>query len=88
MASVSEHQPTTWASYLFDLHLLVFAGPAGMYFCFKRLTDENVFLLVFALTAIYFSGESRFTAAGRQAGWEQAGVRKLGCQARSLVAAR
>lgn len=56
VASVSEHQPTTWASYIFDLHLLVFAAPAGMYFCFKKLTDENIFLLVFALTAIYFSG--------------------------------
>ncbi|KAF5829471.1 Oligosaccharyl transferase STT3 subunit-domain-containing protein [Dunaliella salina] len=56
VASVSEHQPTTWASYAFDLHLLVFAAPAGMYYCFKRLTDENIFLLTFALTAIYFSG--------------------------------
>lgn len=29
-----------------------------MYYCFKRLTDENIFLLTFALTAIYFSGAS------------------------------
>lgn len=56
VASVSEHQPTTWASYLFDLHLLVIAAPAGLYYCFKKLTDENIFLLVFALTSIYFSG--------------------------------
>uniref|UniRef100_A0A7S0S2X5 dolichyl-diphosphooligosaccharide--protein glycotransferase n=1 Tax=Chlamydomonas leiostraca TaxID=1034604 RepID=A0A7S0S2X5_9CHLO len=56
VASVSEHQPTTWASYIFDLHGLVFAAPAGMYFCFKKLTDENIFLITFALTAIYFSG--------------------------------
>jgi hypothetical protein len=28
-----------------------------MYYCFKRLTDENIFLLTFALTSIYFSGE-------------------------------
>lgn len=26
VASVSEHQPTTWASFAFDLHVLVFAG--------------------------------------------------------------
>lgn len=56
IASVSEHQPTTWAAYVFDLHLLVFAAPAGMYFCFKKLTDANIFLLTFALTATYFSG--------------------------------
>ncbi len=35
IASVSEHQPTTWATYVFDLHLLPFAAPAGLYFCFK-----------------------------------------------------
>jgi hypothetical protein len=56
VASVSEHQPTTWASYMFDLHMLVFAGPAGLYFCFKKPTDGTIFLIVFALTAIYFSG--------------------------------
>lgn len=59
MASVSEHQPTTWASYIFDLHVLVFAAPAGLYFCFKKLTDGTIFLTVFALTAIYFSGACR-----------------------------
>ncbi|MEW5301590.1 MAG: hypothetical protein WDW36_004441 [Sanguina aurantia] len=56
VASVSEHQPTTWASYLFDLHILVFAAPGGLYFCFKHLTDGNVFLITFAMTSIYFSG--------------------------------
>lgn len=56
IASVSEHQPTTWAAYIFDLHLLVFAAPAGMYFCFKKLTDPGIFVLTFALTATYFSG--------------------------------
>lgn len=57
VASVSEHQPTTWASYIFDLHMLVFAAPAGLYFCFKRPTDGTIFLITFALTAIYFSGQ-------------------------------
>ncbi|KAG2496762.1 hypothetical protein HYH03_005171 [Edaphochlamys debaryana] len=56
VASVSEHQPTTWASYMFDLHMLVFAGPAGLYYCFKKPTDGTIFLITFALTAIYFSG--------------------------------
>jgi hypothetical protein len=35
IASVSEHQPTTWATYVFDLHLLPFTAPAGLYLCFK-----------------------------------------------------
>jgi len=56
IASVSEHQPTTWSTYYFDLNFLVFAAPAGLYYCFKYLGDQHIFLLVFALTSIYFSG--------------------------------
>lgn len=42
IASVSEHQPTTWSSYYFDLQLLVFMFPGksakaqsstGLIFC-------------------------------------------------------
>jgi hypothetical protein len=36
--------------------ILTFAAPAGLYFCFKKLTDGTTFLITFALTAIYFSG--------------------------------
>eukprot|EP00879_Flechtneria_rotunda_P023308 GHRR01024657.1.p1 GENE.GHRR01024657.1~~GHRR01024657.1.p1 ORF type:complete len:542 (+),score=179.30 GHRR01024657.1:95-1627(+) len=56
IASVSEHQPTTWATYIFDVHVLALAAPAGLYFCFKGMRDAQLFLLTFALTAIYFSG--------------------------------
>eukprot|EP01133_Synstelium_polycarpum_P017276 gene17276-20605_t len=56
IASVSEHQPTTWASYFFDLHILVFLFPAGLYFCFSSLTDGNIFLILYGVTSIYFSG--------------------------------
>jgi dolichyl-diphosphooligosaccharide--protein glycosyltransferase len=38
IASVSEHQPTIWGSYVFDLHLLAFFAPAGIYFCLYHLT--------------------------------------------------
>ncbi|EGG21308.1 oligosaccharyl transferase [Cavenderia fasciculata] len=56
IASVSEHQPTTWASYFFDLHILVFLFPVGLYFCFSKLTDANIFLILYGVTSIYFSG--------------------------------
>lgn len=56
IASVSEHQPTTWASYFFDLHLLVFFFPAGFYFCFKKPTDGNIFLILYGAISVYFSG--------------------------------
>jgi dolichyl-diphosphooligosaccharide--protein glycosyltransferase len=56
IASVSEHQPTTWASYFFDLHCLVFLLPAGLYFCFRNLTDANIFAILYGVTSVYFSG--------------------------------
>jgi len=56
IASVSEHQPTTWASFFFDLHVLVFLFPAGLYFCFRKLEDSNIFLIIYAVTSVYFSG--------------------------------
>jgi len=56
IASVSEHQPTTWASFFFDLHILVFLFPAGMYFCFTKLTDANIFLVLYGITSVYFAG--------------------------------
>lgn len=56
IASVSEHQPTTWASFFFDLHCLVFLFPAGLYFCFRKLTDANIFAILYGVTSVYFSG--------------------------------
>ena len=56
IASVSEHQPTTWASFYFDLQLLVFMFPVGLYYCFRELTDANIFVIVYSVTSIYFAG--------------------------------
>uniref|UniRef100_A0A8D8LZI4 Dolichyl-diphosphooligosaccharide--protein glycosyltransferase subunit STT3A n=1 Tax=Cacopsylla melanoneura TaxID=428564 RepID=A0A8D8LZI4_9HEMI len=56
IASVSEHQPTSWSSFFFDLQILVFLFPAGLYFCFAKLTDANIFLILYGVTSIYFAG--------------------------------
>ncbi|KAL8589153.1 Dolichyl-diphosphooligosaccharide--protein glycosyltransferase subunit stt3a [Nucella lapillus] len=56
IASVSEHQPTTWSSFYFDLQLLVFMFPVGLYFCFTKLTDANIFIVLYGVTSIYFAG--------------------------------
>ncbi|KRY35297.1 Dolichyl-diphosphooligosaccharide--protein glycosyltransferase subunit STT3A, partial [Trichinella spiralis] len=56
IASVSEHQPTTWSSFYLDTHISVFLFPAGLYFCFKNLNDANIFIILYAVTSIYFSG--------------------------------
>ena len=43
IASVSEHQPTTWVSFFFDLHILICVFPAGAWFVIKEINDERVF---------------------------------------------
>ncbi|CAG9110945.1 unnamed protein product [Plutella xylostella] len=56
IASVSEHQPTSWSSFYFDLQVLVFLFPAGLYFCFSKLTDANIFIILYGVLSIYFAG--------------------------------
>lgn len=56
IASVSEHQPTAWSSFMFDFHVLLILFPAGLYFCFKRLTDATIFIIIYGLTSLYFAG--------------------------------
>ncbi|KAL2113386.1 hypothetical protein VUR80DRAFT_4223 [Thermomyces stellatus] len=56
IASVSEHQPTAWPAYFFDLNMLVWLFPAGVYLCFQELRDEHVFVVVYSVFASYFSG--------------------------------
>ncbi|KAI1133523.1 glycosyltransferase family 66 protein [Nemania abortiva] len=56
IASVSEHQPTAWPAFFFDLNMLIWLFPAGVYMCFQKLEDEHVFIIVYSLFASYFAG--------------------------------
>ncbi|KAK9824511.1 hypothetical protein WJX72_010999 [[Myrmecia] bisecta] len=56
IASVSEHQPPAWPSYFTDIHILVMLMPAGLIACFLPLTDASLFLVLYGVTAVYFSG--------------------------------
>ena len=60
IASVSEHQPTTWASFFFDLHILTLLFPVGLYFCFKNLEDSKsdslIFVILYGMLTVYFAG--------------------------------
>eukprot|EP00201_Polytomella_parva_P016977 CAMPEP_0175052352 /NCGR_PEP_ID=MMETSP0052_2-20121109/8314_1 /TAXON_ID=51329 ORGANISM="Polytomella parva, Strain SAG 63-3" /NCGR_SAMPLE_ID=MMETSP0052_2 /ASSEMBLY_ACC=CAM_ASM_000194 /LENGTH=334 /DNA_ID=CAMNT_0016316751 /DNA_START=337 /DNA_END=1337 /DNA_ORIENTATION=- len=56
IASVSEHQPTQWSSYLTDLHILVTFAPLGLISCIRTSSDATFFLVMYGLTAAYFSG--------------------------------
>ncbi len=47
IASVSEHQPPSWPSYITDLHAAALLAPAGLIGCFKNLTNGG--LLAFGL---------------------------------------
>ena len=55
IASVSEHQPTAWTSWFFDLNWLIFMFPAGVYFCFRELKDEHIFVIIYSIFASYFA---------------------------------
>uniref|UniRef100_A0A8C6XAU1 Dolichyl-diphosphooligosaccharide--protein glycosyltransferase subunit STT3A n=1 Tax=Naja naja TaxID=35670 RepID=A0A8C6XAU1_NAJNA len=50
IASVSEHQPTTWSSYYFDLQLLVFMFP-GLYSV--EMCDNNIMYYSFSLCHMF-----------------------------------
>eukprot|EP00501_MAST-03F_sp_TOSAG23-6_P000892 GSMAST32.ASY1.ANO1.928.1 assembled CDS len=56
IASVSEHQPTTWTSFFFDLHILVPFSPAGVYFLFENPTDSKIFIILYGTISWYFAG--------------------------------
>eukprot|EP00744_Colponema_vietnamica_P000636 GILI01001120.1.p1 GENE.GILI01001120.1~~GILI01001120.1.p1 ORF type:complete len:470 (+),score=149.77 GILI01001120.1:70-1479(+) len=56
IASVSEHQPTTWSSFFFDLHILVVLTPVGLYVCLKKATDASIFAAIYGVLAVYFAG--------------------------------
>lgn len=56
IASVSEHQPTTWFSFFFDLHILVCTFPVGLWYTIKHINDERVFVVLYAISAVYFAG--------------------------------
>jgi dolichyl-diphosphooligosaccharide---protein glycosyltransferase len=56
IASVSEHQPTAWPAFFFDLNFLIWLFPAGVYLCFQKLEDQHVFIIVYSLFGSYFAG--------------------------------
>ena len=36
--------------------ILTFLFPAGLYYCFKNLTDHNIFIILYGVTSVYFAG--------------------------------
>lgn len=61
IASVSEHQPTTWFSFFFDLHILITTFPVGLWYCIKHINDERVFGEFKILLNFFFHTVTDFT---------------------------
>ncbi len=55
IASVSEHQPTSWATFFFDLHFTLLFTPLGLYYVLKNATPPKLFLALYFVTTVYFS---------------------------------
>ena len=56
IASVSEHQPTNWATYYFDFGILLLFMPLGYYFCLvQKCTLGKLFIAMYGVLASYFS---------------------------------
>merc|ERR1719281_2151850 len=49
IASVSEHQPTTWTHYFDDLNVHFFLMPLGLVVCFRPLSDASLFLAIYGV---------------------------------------
>ena len=55
VASVSEHQPTSWASFFFDLQYMMMFAPMGIYFLLKNKSFQGAFICLWLLSTLYFS---------------------------------
>ncbi len=56
LASVGEHLPSPWATFWYNLGFLVLLMPFGFYIAFQRERETDILLIIFALTALYFTG--------------------------------
>lgn len=55
IASVSEHQPTSWALFFFDLHVLLVLAPIGFYFCLIENNEGKLFIALYGILSAYFA---------------------------------
>jgi dolichyl-diphosphooligosaccharide--protein glycosyltransferase len=53
VGTVGEQFPAIWYSFFTNFHILVILAPIGAYMAIKRLKSKDVFIVLFALAAIY-----------------------------------
>ena len=55
VASVSEHQPTNWATFFFDTHFTMLFTPVGLYYVLRKTNVSKMFIAFYLLSSIYFA---------------------------------
>ena len=55
VASVSEHQATTWSSFFFDIHFPILFAPVGLFYIFKSREHNITFIGIYAILSVYFA---------------------------------
>jgi len=55
IASVAEHQPATWGSFFYEFGAITFLILFGIVFVIQRGRNEDVFLVLWGITAVYFA---------------------------------
>ena len=55
IASVAEHQPATWSSFFYEFGTILLLGMFGFVFILQRAKNEDIFLLLWGITSIYFA---------------------------------
>ncbi len=53
--SVQEHRPPAWGSFYYDYGIGIFFIVIGLYFTVRNPTNRNLFLVLYALTSLYFA---------------------------------
>ncbi|MBD3351929.1 MAG: hypothetical protein GF364_10630 [Candidatus Lokiarchaeota archaeon] len=56
VASVGEHKPSPWSVFYFNSLIPVILTPLGVYFGVKRAREEDILMLTFVFTLLYFTG--------------------------------
>ncbi|MHA1339127.1 MAG: STT3 domain-containing protein [Promethearchaeota archaeon] len=56
VASVGEHKPSPWSVFYYNSLIPVILTPLGVYFAIKRNKEEDILMLVFSMTLLYFTG--------------------------------
>jgi len=54
--SVAEHRPGTWSSFFYEFGALIILGLFGFLFSLQKRRNNDLFLILFGLSSIYFAG--------------------------------